>query len=208
MEIRLRRVIDKTVKKSLFFAVGRQKLLILNSRVTLLFEAANLINSRPICKHPTHHDDGYYLSPNEMLLGKPAAGGIAKVEERNNVGHRLSLVENVLKGFWKRWQMLYMYSMAPLKKWTKKHKNVQKSDVILVEDSNALRSHWTIGRVEECYPGSDVLVPGVEVEIVKANGAKITVSRPVEKLSSLAPIEEQKRAPECYVTLMLLRSQT
>ena len=68
-----------------------------------------------------------------------------------------------------------MYSMAHLKKWTKKHRNVQKGDVVFVEDNNALRGHWIIGRVKECYPGRDGLV-----EIVKANGAKTTVSRPVQ----------------------------
>ena len=87
--------------------------------------------------------------------------------------------------------MLYMYSMAHLQKWTKNHRNVQKGDVVLVEDNNALRGHWTIGRVKECYPGRNGLVRDVEVEIVKANGAKTTVSRPVQKLSSLVPIEEQ-----------------
>ena len=101
METRLRRVIYKTVKKSLFFAVGRQKLSILALQ-TVLFEAAKLINSRPIGTHPTHPDDGCYLLPNEMLLGKSADKGIVIAEERNQLGHRLSLVENVLNGFWKR----------------------------------------------------------------------------------------------------------
>ena len=134
------------MKKSLLFAVGRQKLSILELQ-TVLFEAANLINSWPIGTHHTQSDDGCYWSPNEMILGKSAGGGIVIAEERNKLGHRLSLVENVLNGFWKRWQMLYMYSMAPLRKWTKKHRNVQKCDVVLVEDSNALRGNWTIGRV-------------------------------------------------------------
>ena len=61
--------------------------------------------------------------------------------------------------------------------------------MILVEDSNALRGHWTIGRVKEYYPGRDGLVR--DVEIVEANGVKTTVSRAVQKLSSLVPIEEQ-----------------
>ena len=178
------------MKKSLLFAVGRQKLSILELQ-TVLFEAANLINSWPIGTHHTQSDDGCYWSPNEMILGKSAGGGIVIAEERNKLGHRLSLVEIVLNGFWKRWQMLYMYSMAPLRKWTKKHRNVQKGDVVLVEDSNALRGNWTIGRVKQCYPGRERLVRDVEVEIVQTNGAKTTVSRPIQKLSSLVPIEEQ-----------------
>ena len=121
------------MKKSLLFAVGRQKLSDLELQ-TVVFDAANLINSRPIGTHPTHPDDSCYLFPNEMLLGKSAGGVIVTVEERNKLGHRLSLVENVYNGFWKRWQMLYMCSMAPLKKWTKKHRKVRKGDVILFED--------------------------------------------------------------------------
>ena len=88
----------KTVKKSLFFAVGRQKLSIIELQT-----------------RPTHPDDGCYLSPNDMLLEKSAGGCIVKTEERDKLGRRLSLVENVLNGFWKRWQILYMYSMAALK---------------------------------------------------------------------------------------------
>ena len=61
--------------------------------------------------------------------------------------------------------------------------------MVLVEGKNALRGHWTIGRVKECYPGRDGLACDVEVEIFKANGAKTTVSRPVQKLSSLVHIE-------------------
>ena len=63
--------------------------------------------------------------------------------------------------------------------------------MVLVEDSNALRGHWTMGRVKECYPGRDKLVRDVEVKIVKANEAKTTISRPVQNLSSLVPFEEQ-----------------
>ena len=67
------------MKKSLFFAVGRQKLFILELQ-TVLFEAANLMGT-----HPTHPDDGCYLSPNEMLLGKSAGESIVLANERNKL---------------------------------------------------------------------------------------------------------------------------
>ena len=34
------------------------------------FEAANLINERPIGRHPTSSDDELYLYPNDLLLGR------------------------------------------------------------------------------------------------------------------------------------------
>ena len=92
----------KTMKKKLFFAVGRQKPSILELQ-TVLFEAANLMNSGPIGTHPTHPTDGCYLSPNEMPLRKTGGEGIVIADERNKLGHSLSLVENVLNGFWKLW---------------------------------------------------------------------------------------------------------
>ena len=103
----------------------------------------------------------WHLSSNEMLLGKTGGGGVVIAEKREKL--RVSSVENVLSGFWKIWQMLYMYSMATLKKWNKKHRNVQKGDVVLVEDSNALRCQWTIGIVKEFSSGRNGLVRAVSL---------------------------------------------
>ena len=37
---------------------------------TVMFGAAQLVNQRPIGRHPTHPDDGSYLCPNDLLLGR------------------------------------------------------------------------------------------------------------------------------------------
>ena len=37
---------------------------------TIVFEVANLVNERPIGRHPTDPEDGVYLCPNNMLLGR------------------------------------------------------------------------------------------------------------------------------------------
>jgi len=37
---------------------------------TVCFEVANLVNERPIGRHPTSPDDGTYLCPNDLLLGR------------------------------------------------------------------------------------------------------------------------------------------
>ena len=58
-----------SVKKCLFFAIGNQVLSLMEMQTTL-FEVANLLNDRPIGRHPTHPDDGFYLSPNFLLLGR------------------------------------------------------------------------------------------------------------------------------------------
>ena len=80
IETRLCRVIIKNSEEKFVLCCGETN--IFNSRVTtILFEAANLINSRPICTHPNHPDIGCYLSPNEMLLGKTGGGGFLVIAD-------------------------------------------------------------------------------------------------------------------------------
>ena len=38
--------------------------------LTVAYESANLMNERPIGRHPTSPEDGHYLCPNDLLLGR------------------------------------------------------------------------------------------------------------------------------------------
>lgn len=57
----------KSVKQNLKAAISNHVLTFLELR-TLCFEVANLVNERPIGKHPTSHDDGTYPCPNDFCL--------------------------------------------------------------------------------------------------------------------------------------------
>ena len=59
----------KSVVKSLMKAIGMQ-VLSLNEMNTLLAEATQLINKRPIGLKPNEKVDCAYLSPNSLLLGR------------------------------------------------------------------------------------------------------------------------------------------
>jgi hypothetical protein len=59
----------KTTKKEIKRAIGEQTLTALELQ-TVLFEVTNLVNSRPIGRVPNDLDDGPYLSPNDLLLGR------------------------------------------------------------------------------------------------------------------------------------------
>ena len=59
----------KTVKKSLGMAIGEQ-VLEFSSLQTVMFEASEMVNSRPIGTMPASIDEGVYLAPNDMLLGR------------------------------------------------------------------------------------------------------------------------------------------
>ncbi len=59
----------KSCKTALKRAVGAQVLTPFEL-YTVLLEVANLVNQRPIGRIPNDPDDGSYLSPNDMLLGR------------------------------------------------------------------------------------------------------------------------------------------
>lgn len=62
----------KTVKKALKKAIG-DTLLTPFKLYTCLLEVANLVNQRPIRMIPNDPDDGTYLCPNDILLGRASS---------------------------------------------------------------------------------------------------------------------------------------
>ena len=59
----------KSVKIAITLAIG-ESVMTFSELQTVCFEAANLINERPIGRHPTSPDDESYLCPNDLLLGR------------------------------------------------------------------------------------------------------------------------------------------
>ena len=62
----------KTVKKALKKAIG-DTVLAPFELYTCLLEVANLVNQRPIGRIPNDPDDGTYLCPNDILLGRASS---------------------------------------------------------------------------------------------------------------------------------------
>ena len=59
----------KSAKKALNAAIGDQ-IMNFSELQTVMYEAAQIVNQVPIGKHPTSPDDGSYLCPNDLLLGR------------------------------------------------------------------------------------------------------------------------------------------
>ncbi|XP_068712556.1 uncharacterized protein [Montipora foliosa] len=62
----------KSCKRALKKAIGEQVLSPFEL-YTCLLEVGNLVNRRPIGRVPNDPDDGKYLCPNDMLLGRAAS---------------------------------------------------------------------------------------------------------------------------------------
>ena len=58
----------KSIKHSLTTAIG-ERVQYFNEFQTTIFECAQLVNQRPIGRHPTEPENGSYLYPNELIIG-------------------------------------------------------------------------------------------------------------------------------------------
>ena len=150
---------------------------------TCLLQVGNLVNQRPIGRIPNDPDDGAYLCPNDMLLGR-ATSEVPQgpFSDTKNPRHRVEFVQRIVDFFWKRWNRDVFPALVPRKKWHVEKRNVQVNDVVTMADSNAIRGKWTIGRVLQVYPGPDGRVCNVRIKTPTGE-----YSRPVTKFAAIHP---------------------
>ena len=192
----------KGVKKALKGAIGEQ-VLSFSELQTVFSEAANLVNERPIGRHPTEPEETSYLSPNHLLLGRASSrvpGG--PFEETDNPKKRFLFIQTIIGHFWKRWIRDYFPTLLIQQKWHTDRRNVQLGDIVLIQDSNDVRGKWKLGRVSKCKVSDDGKVRRVEVQykIPRPNERMheykgrpyTTVERAVQKLVVILPADGEE----------------
>ena len=174
----------KGCKYALKKAIGEQ-ILSPFELYTCLMEIANLVNQRPIGRIPNDPDDGSYLCPNDMLLGRSSSkvpqGPFKAIK---NPRDRVEFIQRIVDSFWVRWTNDVFQSLVPRKKWSVDRRNVQVNDMVMTADANAIRGKWTIGRIVEVHPGSDGKVRNVTVGTPTGE-----YRRPITKVSVIYPAE-------------------
>lgn len=190
----------KSVKTAIKGAIGDQ-VLMFSEFQTVCFEAANLVNERPIGVHPTDPKDDAYLSPNHLLLGRASARiPSGPFRQTKNERLRFEFVQKLVDSFWKRWIRDWFPSLLVRQKWHVDKRNVCVGDVVMVQDSNAVRGQWKIARVSKTFPGIDGRVRKVEVQYkcpplnesprVCKGRAYTTIQRPVQRLVVIVAADE------------------
>ena len=168
---------------------------------TVCFEAANLVNERPIGVHPTELGDDVYPSPNHLMLGRSSTRvPSGPFKQTRDPRLRLEFVQKLIDMFWKRWNRDYFQSLLIRQKWHVEKRNVKVGDVALIQDSNAVRGQWKMGSGTQAFPGDDERVRKDEVQYKcfppddksKENeGNSYTViQRPVQRFVVILPVEE------------------
>ena len=160
----------KGAMKALMHELGEQKLT-LNELFTVLAEAANLINSRPIGIKPNKDTDSEFLTPNSLLLGRSSdtiSGGPFEAKDAFDQGSKLDrdrfqLTQRIIKQFWDVWIKNYFPTLLVRKKWHYKQRNLRVGDVCFLQDSNSVRGEFRRCRVSKVFPDSKGVVRNVEV---------------------------------------------
>ena len=128
----------KTCKNALKKAIGSQVLTSFEL-YTVFLEVANLVNQRPIGRILNDPDDGTYVCPNDILLGR-ASSEVPQgpFKETRNPRHRAEFMQKIIDSFRKRWSRDLFPSLVPRKQWQAERRNMKVNDIVTIADSNAV----------------------------------------------------------------------
>ena len=182
----------KSTKRALHVAIGDNVLKPLELQ-TVMFEAAQLVNQRPIGCHPTNPSDGVYMSPNDLLLGRSTpAIPQGPFKERCSNRYRFDFIQMTVESFWKRWMIEVFPNLVVRPKWHTEQRNLLVGDIVLLQDSNALRGKWKKAIVTEANPSEDGKVRHVKIRYQTKDNTNITLDRPVQRLILLVPADNSE----------------
>ena len=194
----------KSLKRLLKTSVGITRLTPLELQ-TVLFETANLVNERPIgiLKKPLADGTFKALTPNCLLIGRSLNIAPDDVQLSSHLKHseRYQLVQDVTMEFWKLWTEQVTPEAVIRQKWHEKGRNLKPGDIVLLHDKSPIKGTYQLGIVESIKEGVDQLVRSCKVSYVipyvkdklhqYLGGKRITVSRSIQRLTLLLPVEEQ-----------------
>ena len=195
----------KSIKKSLQVAIGDSIFgLTFSELQTACYEAANLVNERPIGRNPTSPEDGSYLCPNDLLLGRSTSRIPSDpFRETNNPNHRHEFVQKIVDAFWAKWIRDYFSSLIVQQKWHTAQRNLMVGDIVMMQDLNLVRGKWRLGRVSKIKLGDDGKERNVEVQyknlkigepVGKCCGQDyVTIERAVHRLVVILPVDYEDK---------------
>ncbi len=159
--------------------------------VTLLLEAVQSINSRPITRNP--RPEGKPLCVQDLMLGRAQPGQVeVKFERGKQLTRRFENVQRTKEEFWKRWIEEVFPEMLKQHKWTRDKNDVKVGDIVLRKDETAAGQTYKYARVTKVHVSSDGRVRAADVEYKLPREAVYrATTRPIHKLVMVLPVEEQ-----------------
>ncbi|GFW45781.1 integrase catalytic domain-containing protein [Trichonephila clavipes] len=119
------------------------------------------------------------LTPSHFLTGDVLLSVPEELPSTSNHRDRWELLQNIKRGFWKKWSSEFISSLQPRKKWQDAQPNLKEDDIVLIKEEGPPGT-WPMARVLQVHPGNDGLV---RVATVKTQDS--VFKRPVHKLIKL-----------------------
>jgi hypothetical protein len=159
--------------------------------VTLLAEAVQKINSRPITLNP--RSEGEPLCVQDLMLGRAKPGQVeVKFKTGKQLVRRFENVQRTQQEFWKRWRDEVFPEMLKQSKWKRDKRDLEVGDIVLRKDETAAGQTYKYAKVVKVHTSVDGKVRAADIEY-RLPGESVfrTTTRPIHKLILVVPAEEQ-----------------
>ena len=131
---------------------------------TVMTEANNILNSRPLARNSDDPRDEEPLTPNHLLQLRPCTSLPPRIFEKEDLYCRRQQTQFLANLFWKRWIKEYLPTLQERKKWNEPKENFKVGDVVLLMDENFRRGQWPLAGVLEVFTSDDGLVRSAAVK--------------------------------------------
>ncbi len=157
--------------------------------ITILQEAARVVNSRPLACNPWA--ESRPLCPEDLMLGR-AGPGLPVVPFGQQLTKRFKMVQQAKEEFWNRWVKEVFPLLLKQQKWFKYKRDARVGDVFLRKDVTAAGQTYKYARVTKVHVGMDGKVRAADIEYKVLGETKFqSTTRPIHKLVLIVPVEEQ-----------------
>ncbi|GFS85310.1 integrase catalytic domain-containing protein [Trichonephila clavipes] len=169
----------RSVKFHLKRVLG-ETILTFEELTTLLTQIVGLLNSRRLSYvNDSDIECISTLTPSHFLTGDVLLSVPEELPSTSNHRDRCELLQNIKRGFWKKWSSEFISSLQPRKKWQDAQPNLKEDDMVLIKEEGPPGT-WPMARVLQVHPCND----GV-VRVVTVKTQDSVLKRPVHKLHKL-----------------------
>ena len=196
-----------TVKKCLRKVLGNARLSY-DELNTLLTEIECTVNSRPLTYQ--YNDPDEVLTPSHLIHGRrlsPLSDSFhldsdTDLDNSDILSKRFRYLSRKLQHFWGRWRKEYLVDLRESHRMNKGMPvNIEKGDVVIIQEDNTKRGTWKTGIVEETIIGKDGQVRGAKVRR-NGRGKFEILTRPLQRLFPLEISARDERKENNSVSRM------
>ena len=187
----------KSVKRCLRKVMGQAKL-DYDELNTAIIEIEGILNSRPL-SYISPDDFDEPLTPSHLMVGRrlmslPDHSHKESDEEyspqatKDHLSKRFKHLNASLDIFWQRWRSEYLLELREHHRFNDKSARgqvISVGDIVVVHTNERRRGFWSLGKIEEVFPGRDGQIRAASVHVYTGRKQPIILRRPVQRLYPL-----------------------